>query len=102
MNTNTNIARASTKAPERVQQRVAAAPLVDVYENQNELLVVADVPGVAKEDVTINLEKGLLSIDAKRPGHYDYFRAFLVPQGVDTSKIDAELKSGVLRVRLPK
>ena len=102
MNDNRNLARHANQTPERVKQRAAVAPLVDVYENKNELLLVADVPGATKDGINVNLEKGLLTIEAKRSDEVDYFRAFSVPEGIDTSKIDAELKAGVLRLRLPK
>jgi HSP20 family molecular chaperone IbpA len=102
MNDSRNLARHANQAPERVTKRATVAPLVDVYEDQNELLLVADVPGATKDDINVSLEKGLLSIEVKRSDAYDYFRAFSIPQGIDGSKIDAELKSGVLRLRLPK
>lgn len=104
--------------PETVQQRAALAPFVDIYENADQLLVVADVPGVAQEGLNINLEKGELTIEARRadaaqvgPGAAagadqgklpDFRRTFLVPQGIDAEKISADLKDGVLRIHLPK
>jgi HSP20 family molecular chaperone IbpA len=102
------------RAPERVNQRFTVAPRVDVYENANELLLVADVPGATKESVSIHLDKGQVTIEASRRedvtgsqliAEYrptDYARVFAVPQGIDASKIDAQLSGGVLRLRLPK
>jgi HSP20 family protein len=99
---------------ERVQQRLTVAPRVDVYENANELLLVADVPGATKESVSIQLEKGQLTIEATRGPMLegsplveeyrsaDYARVFAIPQGIDAANIDAQLSSGVLRLRLPK
>jgi len=99
---------------EAVQQREATAPLVDVYENSEELLLLVDVPGATNEGIEVNLDKGQLTIQAKRnedapgslvAGEYratDYLRVFSVPQGIDPAKIDAQLNSGVLRLRLPK
>ncbi len=101
-------------AAEGIQQRPAVAPAVDVYENKDELLILADVPGVGREDLTVNLEKNRLTIEARRnealQGHaiaaeyrpFDFRRTFLVPQGIDAEKIVAELALGVLRVHLPK
>jgi HSP20 family protein len=101
-------------APERTRQAATVAPLVDVYENKNELLLVADVPGATAEGVRVHLEKGQISIEARRAvdpqgtalqTEYrprDYYRAFSVPDGIDGSKIEATLTAGVLRVRLPK
>jgi len=102
------------RLPERVKQRVTVAPRVDVYENANELLLVADVPGATRESVSVQLEKGQLTIEATRQGTpegtplaeefrpADYARVFAIPQGIDASKIDAQLSNGVLRLRLPK
>ena len=76
--------------------------------------LVADVPGATRESVSVQLEKGQLTIEATRQGTpegtplaeefrpADYARAFAIPQGIDASKIDAQLSSGVLRLRLPK
>jgi HSP20 family protein len=102
------------RSPERVKQRFTVAPRVDVYENANELLLVADVPGVTKESVSIQLDKGQVTIEASRADEIagsplvaeyrpaDYARVFSIPQGIDASKIDAQLSGGVLRLRLPK
>ncbi len=99
---------------ETVQQRQAIAPVVDVYESVDELLLLVDVPGATNDGIDVQLDKGQLTILAKRredaPGSllaaeyrvYDYLRVFSVPQGIDPSKIDAQLSGGVLRLRLPK
>jgi HSP20 family protein len=100
--------------PERVQQRASISPRVDVYENANELLVLADVPGATKESVAVHIDKGQLTLEARREpaprgavleAEYravDYHRVFAVPQGIDASKIEATLTAGVLKIRLPK
>src|SRR5689334_3915776 len=54
------------RSPERVKQRLTIAPRVDVYENANELLLIADVPGATQESVSIQLDKGQLTIEASR------------------------------------
>jgi HSP20 family protein len=107
------VSRSNGRA-EAVHQREAVAPFVDVYENADELLLLVDVPGATNDGIDVQLDKGQLTIVAKRcedaPGSLlaaeyrscDYLRAFSVPQGVDPSKIDAQLSGGVLRVRLPK
>lgn len=105
---------ASTAAPtEKIEQRPAVAPNVDVFENENELLVVADLPGVSQDRMSIHFEKGRLTIEGKRApqkwtprlaeaDNADFRRTFLVPQGIDAEKIAAELAQGVLTVHLPK
>ena len=99
---------------ETVQQREVVAPVVDVYENLDELLLLVDVPGATNEGIDVQLDKGQLTILAKRQEDAqgsllaaefrpcDYLRAFSVPQGIDPSKINAQLSGGVLGLRLPK
>ena len=114
MNNDNNLVRHQNQVPERVRQRATVAPLVDVYENQDELLLVADMPGTTTDGISVHLDKGLLHIEGKRDSEStgslllaehrpcDYFRAFSVPQGIDANKIDAQFNAGVLRLRLPK
>lgn len=92
----------------------AVAPPVDVYENREEFLLVADMPGIDKDALRIHLDKGQLTLEATRPEtasgkllaaeirYTHYRRAFSVPQGIDVDKVSADLQAGVLRVHLPK
>lgn len=96
------------------QQRPALAPNVDVYENASEILLLIDLPGVAKDGLRIDLEKDQLTIEAQRSASHehrahsqefrpvDYRRSFAIPMGIDRDKVDAELKAGILTLRLPK
>lgn len=104
---------ANTGNAEKIEQRPAVAPNVDVFENENELLVVADLPGVSQDRMSIHFDKGRLTIEGRREApkwsprfaeieNADYRRTFLVPQGIDAEKIAAELSQGVLTVHLPK
>jgi HSP20 family molecular chaperone IbpA len=89
-------------------------PPVDIYETKDGLTVVADMPGVEKEDVDIRVDNGILTIQgktkpmAKGDGLYnefallDYFRQFQLSDEVDQEKITAELKHGVLMLHMPK
>jgi len=112
MSTQTKLATPTPNA-EKIEQRPAIAPNVDVFENENELLVVADLPGVSQDRMSIHFEKGRLTIEGKTaPSKWaprlaeavtaDFRRTFLVPQGIDAEKIAAELAQGVLTVHLPK
>jgi HSP20 family molecular chaperone IbpA len=96
-------------------QRRTASPPVDVFESADELLIVADVPGVANDGIDLRVENGTLTLIARHgepkeesPAlvrEYDQvdFRAtFRIPAGVDTSAIAAETKNGTLVVHLPK
>lgn len=99
-----------THEPERLSVR----PRVDVFENEHEYLVVADVPGIPKDAIEVQFEGGELRLEARRDAKAlgaplaeeyrtaDYRRAFAMPDGIDAEKIEAELKHGVLTVHLPK
>ena len=100
--------------PERSRQIPAVAPVVDIYENTDEILLHADMPGVAKEDITVNVDNGKLTISGLRKvigggaanwaefGDVEYTRVFSVPQAIDVGKVNAELRDGVLKLHLPK
>ena len=94
---------------------VTVTPRVDVLETENEFLLLADLPGVKSEDVDIRFEKGELALHGRRssphtgkqPAHREYettnyHRAFTVAETVAADKITADLKNGILTVRLPK
>jgi HSP20 family molecular chaperone IbpA len=95
-------------APEKMAERPTFAPPVDIFENKDEVLIVADVPGVTSEGLAINLDRDQLTIEARRPAGasgeeaFDYRRSFVVPHGIDADKISAHLQGGVLRLTLPK
>jgi HSP20 family protein len=92
-------------------------PAVDVWETENELVYAFDLPGIPKEDVTIEYDDGMLTVSAKRErtieGADDRFfrferrfgtftRSIGVPQAIDESKIEADFKDGVLEIHVPK
>lgn len=103
-----------TLAAEQLDRRPVVAPPVDIYENRDEILVLADVPGARNDGVTIRLDKNELYLHARREDvdsgdpvlrgtrAADYSRTFIVPRGIDAEKITAQLNGGVLRIRLPK
>ncbi len=92
----------------------AITPPVDVFENADEVLVVADVPGAASEHIDVRVENGILTLEARRAEEgaapavareydaADYARTFRIPAGVDAANISAEAKNGTVLVRLPK
>jgi HSP20 family protein len=91
-------------------------PNVDILEQPDELLVLADIPGTKAETVDIRFEDGALSIHAKvnprqqndtefllhEYGVGDYYRSFRMSEAIDASKISAEYNDGVLTLHLPK
>jgi HSP20 family protein len=98
------------------QGPVMFTPRADVVETAHELWVYLEMPGVKPEDLEINYERGDLTVQGRcRPSQPpsgpwlvqeyevgDFHRAFRVSQDVDGSKISAELKNGLLTLRLPK
>lgn len=94
-----------------------AAPAVDIVEKGAAYEVTADVPGFDEKNIEVKLVNGSLSIKGERKSETeekkkDYYlserefgsleRCFSLPEGVDTDKIEASLKKGVLTVNLPK
>ena len=108
MNTETKLNKRESNQPEKMAQRATVAPAVDIFENKEELLILADLPGVLKEDLSIQFDKGHLTLEGRLrefgPDEepFDYRRTFVIPQGIDAEKIAANLQNGVLRVSLPK
>lgn len=90
--------------PERTR---VATPRVDIYENEQEILLFLDVPGVAAPDVHLELDRSELTLSAVTStgnpfGPIRWTRTFLVPRGLAADGVKAELRDGVLRVSLPK
>jgi HSP20 family molecular chaperone IbpA len=114
MSENTSIATRKESMPEKRRDLSAIIPLVDIYENDEEILLHADMPGVTKENLTVHIDNGTLDITGIREikktgaadweefGDVEYRRTFSVPQSIDIEKIDAVLKDGVLELHLPK
>lgn len=93
------------------------SPLVDIKEEKDCFLVIADVPGVKKEDIDISLENHVLTLKGQRQfeqteQHQGYtrreriqgqfYRRFSLPQTADDAKITARYAHGVLEIRIPK
>jgi len=97
----------------RNQERYVAPP-VDIYETQDGLVVLADLPGVAKEALDVRVDNNILTIRGHArhavPGDIGYreyelvnfFRQFELNEKVDQQRISADLKCGVLTLNLPK
>lgn len=100
----------------RVNQQPAFQPRVDIVEIEGDLVLVADVPGADESHTEVSLEKNILTIKGTVPaidvdglslvhrefrsGHFE--RAFTLTREIDRNGIEATVKDGVLRVRLPK
>lgn len=92
-------------------------PVVDIYETENETVIKADLPGLKKEDISINIEDNVLSVsgerktedEVKKENYYRrersygmFKREFTLPSTVDHEKIKADFKDGVLKIEIPK
>jgi HSP20 family protein len=106
MNHPSTIQKTETNGP-RARETMRArelTPAVDVYENEHELLVVADLPGVTRERLDIHIDPPELRIETKAESAEGtvWRRSFTLDERIDAAKVSAELKHGVLTVRLPK
>ncbi len=89
-------------------------PPVDIYETPEDLVVMADLPGVTRDDLEVRVDNNLLTIRwhahhraTGTPIYQEYelmsfFRQFELSEKIDTEKITAECKHGVLFLHLPK
>ena len=114
MSEHTDIIKREETMPQRSEHKPLVTPKVDIHENDDEILLHVDMPGVAKEDVSVNVDNGKLTLSGVRHmeasgaagweefGSIEYHRTFSVPQTIDVAKVNAELKDGVLRLHLPK
>lgn len=101
---------------EQLKPGLVFSPAIDIFETEKEITLLADMPGVKSSHLSIDLKENVLSLAGdveapEGPNEADllreyrtgrYFREFSLSQVVDQSKIDAELKDGVLHLRLPK
>jgi HSP20 family protein len=101
---------------EPIRSRKVFMPRTDIIDTGDEILVIADVPGVDEKEVEVTLEKNLLRLYAIPPienvekytlsyaeyGVGDFERKFVVSNEIDRDQIEAQVKNGVLTVHLPK
>ena len=93
------------------------APAVDIYENENELVLKADLPEVSEKDLDVRIENNMLTLRGERKferevkeenylrverAYGSFSRSFSLPNAVDAEKIKAEYRNGVLTVTMPK
>lgn len=92
-------------------------PAVDIYEDEEGITLTAELPGVEAKDVEIDVHENVLTLkgerrlekEDRRDGYHrieraygSFSRSFVLPDGVEADKCEAEMKDGLLRVRLPK
>lgn len=98
-------------------REMAQTPYVDVLDRDNEIVVTADLPGVDKKDIQVNIRDDTLEISAEKRmekehkeegylrrerGYNRFYRAMRLPVPVDQSKARASFNNGVLEITLPK
>ena len=100
----------------RQNRETALIPPVDIVEDADGITVRADLPGVSREDVSIGVDGETLTLEARvtlgespamQPVYAEirvaqYKRSFVLSADLDTSKIDAAIRNGVLTLRVPK
>ena len=109
--------RDGTTPAEATRPGVLLTPPVDIFEDQHAITVLADMPGVRSQDLTIDLHEGVLTITGhaqapenpsevpvlhEYPAAGTFQRSFTLSEAIDQGKIEAVLRHGVLRLRLPK
>jgi HSP20 family protein len=101
---------------EQTRPGLVFTPNVDIFETETELVLLADMPGVKAGDLSIDLRDDTLTLAGdvqsdQKPGESEifieyevgkYYRQFSLSEIIDQTKIDAQLKDGVLRLTLPK
>jgi HSP20 family protein len=101
---------------ERTRETRCFVPRADIYETEDKIVVVTDMPGVSAESLDITLEKNILTINGyvepEVPEGYslawaeyrigDYQRSFRISDEIDRDQIEATIKDGVLHLDLPK
>ena len=104
---------AATREPTRSEEAYVAPP-VEIYEDEQGLVVVADLPGVEPSALDVQVNRGVLTIQGRathlapgEPVYREYelsgfYRQFQLPEEIDQARIAAELKHGVLTLRLPR
>ena len=107
---------ATTEGAQRMPPRPVFLPPADIYETNDAIVVMAEMPGVGPDGVDITLERRVLTIRGRssaneRTGYQrvyneyadgDYERVFTLSEAIDRDKIEATLRDGVLHLVLPK
>jgi HSP20 family protein len=109
--------RTALPAAEGTTQEWAVEPYTDIVDKEGELVLTADIPGVNKDDIKINISDGNIEISAEtkkeekeeKEGYIRrersfgrYFRSYSLPAAVNFEDVKASYKNGVLEVHMPK
>jgi HSP20 family protein len=112
--------RPSQLLPQRGQELLSTGewcPSVDISETEQEFLIKAELPGLHKEDVKVNMKDNVLTLQGSRKQesetkglHYhriersygNFLRSFTLPENIDTNKLKANFNNGILEIKIPK
>src|SRR5438105_9795351 len=110
-NSTTMTKQTETTNRETTRSAQYFTPRVDIFETESELVMLADMPGVAPQDVDLRYEQGELIVQGKvsasvESGHPilsefedgDFYRVFQINESIDSTRIEAECRNGVLTV----
>jgi HSP20 family protein len=89
--------RATEEGPRVAEVR---EPLVDVFDEQEEIMVVIELPGVAEDEIHVEVREDVLSLETS--GEHRYAKEVLLPQFVDAASLQKAYKNGILKLRLRK
>jgi HSP20 family protein len=114
MSENKVIMKKENAPVEPAHQLRSIVPEVDILENEEEILLNVDLPGVTRENLTIQIDNGKMTLTGIRRLNVEgaatweeftdveYHRVFSVPQSIDVNNVNAELRDGVLHLHLEK
>ena len=107
----------ASRLPSTRQAATLWSPPIEIFERDNDLVVRADLPGLSKDDVNVDIDNGVLTLSGERRSEHEeerqgYFRSersygsfsrsIPLPEGVNEDQVNASFKDGVLEVTMPK
>jgi HSP20 family protein len=107
----------STNRGEETMTPAEWAPRADIMEDENRFLITLEIPGIAKEDIKVSVDRGVLSISGERKQEKEekgrtyhrterfygtFSRSFTLPDAIDSENIKASFNDGLLNLELPK
>ncbi len=109
-------AEARASAPQATRREIDVLPPVDIYEDENGIVLKADLPGARSEDLEVHVDSQVLTIEgpihvdvpeALRPAFAEmrgtrYVRRFTLSNELDPERVDADVRDGVLTLQIPK
>jgi len=93
------------------------SPMVDIFEKDNKIVIKAELPGISRDDISVDVSDGVLTLSGERSyenevnegsfyrkerAYGKFQRSFALPEGLDPDKIDADFSDGVLNVEIPR